>query len=226
MICERKIFMDRYKEVIDYYKDKLNTINKIDDLQIRKLVVVSMIDSLAQEYYNYKGNNKKIFRDFVLKFTKNYSFLNDVDVVTLYYKNKEIFNQSNYNLDFLEDGNNYSAIQVIEMIETRNMINFACNKQIDIDKHKYINLIYKCRSKLTHEFLDIGSHLKFLENNETINYLSYSKFNSEDVEWKISIPYSFLEKLFIECLNGYIYYCKNKKIDPFENSKEYMHWYE
>lgn len=220
------MFMDRYKEVTDYYKDKLNTINTIDDLQIKKLVVVSMIDSLAQEYYNYTGSNTKIFCNFVINFAKNYTFLDDVDVVTLYYENQTIFNLNNYNLDFLEDGYNYLVTQVIEKSESKDMINFANNNQINTDKHRYINLIYKCRSKLTHEFIDIGSHFKCLESNETINYLSCGKFKSDDIDWKISIPYSFLKNLFIECLDGYISYCKNKKIDPFENSKDYMYWYE
>lgn len=215
--------MDRYQEIINYYYRKLAALEKIDDLQIKKLVVLSMIDSLAQEYYNYPKNSTKAFCDFIIRFTKSYKFLNEIDPVTLFYENKQFFTQKGYSLDYLDDGSNLHVPQVIIMPKTKEIINCARSNNLNIDKHSYANLIYKFRSKLSHEFKDIGSPFKMLEENKIINYISYGEIN---IEWKINIPYSFLKLLFNECLDGFIKERKLQNIDPFENSKEYLNWYE
>lgn len=218
--------MDRYKEVEDFYREKISELEKIDDLQIKKLVIVSMIDSLAQEFFNYPIGNADAFCDFIIKFAPTKNFLSEVDVVTLYYKNKSLFDSNGLNLDYLEDGYNYTVEQLMLLPETIKIIKYATSNNIKTKMHRYCNLIYKHRSKLTHEFREVGVGFKSLEENCVINYLAYTKFRSKDIYWRINIPYSFLLELFNECLTNYISYCKVNKIDLFNNLKEYFSWYE
>lgn len=150
--------------------------------------------------------------------------MNKVDPITTYYEMQKKFKKEEIetNLDYLEDGYNYSAIQIVDLNETKEIIEEATKKGINIDRHKYIKLIYKYRCKLVHECRAIGINFKSMEQEENINYIPLG-FNTK---WKLNIPYNFLKNLTLECINNYIDDCKYHKRDPYQNTKDYESWYE
>ena len=213
--------MDRYNEVITYFNDIIKTAEKTENYLLMKTMLFSIIESMAQEYCNYCSKNTEVFVRFVSKFS-NVAYLNKIDPITTYYEMKHKGYKINTNLDYLEDGYNYSAKQIVDRDGTQEIICEAQKYGINLDKHKYINLIYKYRCKLVHECKSIGINFKSLEEKEDINYISCG-FN---IKWELNIPYTFLKKLTKECIEGYIKECKEIEIDPYKNAKKYSYWYE
>ena len=216
--------MNRYVEIKEYYNSIIKDSELSENYIIRKLTILALTDSLAQEYYNYKGTNSSIFENFVMKMVKKYNYLKEIDIVSLYYDNKILFDSNNLTLNFLEDSYEYSPNQIINESHYTLMINFAKRKGIKINKYSYINLIYKYRSKIVHEFRLLGSNFKSMQKYNDITYLSYG-FNNK-TRWEINIPYQFLKNILDECLENFLLDRLKNNQDPFVNSKSYLNWYE
>jgi len=63
-----------------------------------------------------------------------------------------------------------------------------------------------------------------MEIEENINYISCGLM--PNMKWSINIPYAFLKRLAMECINNYLSDCQINNRDSYSNSKEYNSWYE
>ena len=67
-----------------------------------RMTLFSILDSMAQEYYNYPNKNTETFENFICKLS-SISYLDKYDPITAYYEMKNKFNDIKSNLDYLED---------------------------------------------------------------------------------------------------------------------------
>lgn len=219
----------RLSEVRIYYENIIHDVEKLDNILIKKMILLSLIDSLAQQYCNYQGNNQKVFTDFVIKFAKNKNFdiLSKIDPVTLFYENQQSFQNHGFNLDYIEECSEYTAESISDLTETKKIINAETEEYLK-ERHKYINLLYKYRSKLVHEFSSPSSTFDSLESNHEIYYLPMTSNDVDNLDeyLELILPYEFIKSLFLECFDNYLKYCELESIDPFKNIKEYRSWYE
>lgn len=205
------IQMNRYEEIREYINDLVSDIEKMDYYENKVGCLYSVMDSFAQEYFKYPSyGSKNTFCDFILKFANKdkYNFLELLDPVTLIY---DICNTP-IKLDELAEANIY--------VPNSSSIRKLCNRkeikdaeEKDKKRHKYIELIYKNRSKIIHEGNSAGLIRVKTENNyNTPIYLDCSS------HWRLLFPYTFLKELFLDCINNYLIEQEKLGLDPFENN--------
>lgn len=222
----------RIAEVQKHYEDRIKSINKIEEKYFQLLCLFSLIDSLAQEYSNYsRGQEQKKFTIFVLKFQNKWEFLEHTDPITFYYDVQEHLDDA-INLDLLTEGNVYSPSYMIKSEMTEKIVTCLEAKGLqNIDdykrKHRYVDLLYKMRSKLSHELSTSGSvsPMGLGELEPLPYYVSVSRVYSideaiiEDDIWELVVPVEFIEQLLKDCLGNFLDYCKETQRDPFSNNK-------
>lgn len=201
---------ERYKEIEQYIDSRIQDIEKMKFYEHKIACLFLMVDTFSQNYINYQT---KDFCKFILNYAdkKKYYFLNDYDPVTLLYDLKN-YPQSQVDIPQLEEPNIYT-VDSPELKEILDDIQISKLPDRIKNKHKYIKLLYKCRSKLLHEGNLIGGIQTVEENN--YEYLLYFKVSDY---WKLIFPYKFLKELFMNCINNYLEECKKDKKDPFENN--------
>lgn len=203
--------MDRYQEVQEYVNKKIKDIDNMEFYEHKVVCLFSLIDTFVQNHCSYdEHQNQGHFCNFILTFyDKNkYSYLDKIDPVTLTYDE----NSKPSLFDELNDG----CIYTPESKEINGLLKSMNLNQIDpkkIDKHSYIKLIYKHRSRITHEGQSLG--LLDVDTENTYDVPIY--FGCDDY-WKLIFPYKFLEELFLDCINNYLQYQKQHNLDPFENN--------
>lgn len=203
----------RCKAIEDYVNCKIRDIEEMKFYEHKIACLFLMIDTFSQNYYNYDGKNKEDFCKFILNYADNkkYYFLNDYDPITLFYDWNN-YPQNKVDIPELKEANIYT-VDSQELQEILNNIKIPKKQKSIKDKHTYIELLYKCRSKLLHEGNLIGG-IQTVEENR-YEYPIYFKVSDY---WKLIFPYTFLKELFMNCINNYLEECKKDKKDPFENN--------
>ena len=146
----------RIDEVKQHYEDKIEIVKDIKDQRFQVLCLFSLIEALVQEDSNYcqeKEQNK--FTDFVLKYQKNkWDFLERTDPVTLFYEVQQELGD-NISLDFMSEGYPYHPNQLSGKTEEIVTYLNTSKDQSYIhklrQKHRYVDLLYRLRCKLSHE---------------------------------------------------------------------------
>ncbi len=250
-----------------FLESKLEEANSISNEIFKRIALLTIIDSLAMEENNYPSrNSKKAFTEFVNKYQDKYDFLEKIEPLTLYYDYEDDLNNVVIDEEVLQhykdqNNENYSWLKKIDLNEYKNIdrctvpefmesdlterlqawIKNSKDIKDKIDSHKFINLIYKMRSKAVHEFGCLG-----LENpverrdNKRIPYYSeviktyIEEKNNEKKEityriYELVIPNNFLYDLAENCINNYLEDCLKNKRFPYKNNdgvkrKEYLSW--
>lgn len=217
---------ERCDEVRELFYKKISLVENICDKSIKGSVYFSLIDCLAQEYTGYccskKSKNREAFKEFIEKFSCN-KILHLINYVTLYYDNKEKFNEKGIFIDkILSQGCVYEYDQISRLFPIDQVNDIA---DINMNQHELISQLWFYRNKLLHECnamaYDIAEN-GFLVT-ENVPY-----FYSISTDWVFCIPIGFLKNLLTECLNNYLIYCEKNNKDPFQNNckerKFYLAW--
>lgn len=222
----------RIAEIQKHYEDRIESIRNIKEKYFQLLCFFSLLDSLSQEYSNYSQEKEhQKFASFILGFQKKWDFLEYTDPITLYYDVQEHLNDT-VNLDVLTEGNVYSPAHMINSGITERIFDCLASKGVqNIEgykrKHRYVNLLFKMRSKISHELSTPGSvsAMGLGETEPLPYYMSVSRVYSideniiQDDIWELVVPVGFIEQLLKECLNNYLNFCKETQQAPFSNNK-------
>ena len=229
------------KEAVEDWRQYANdVINQLDSVcvpEIRLLGYFSLMECIAQDVANYQGRNSDQFINFVLKYQNKYSFLENVDPITLFYRLQDKL-CDRIDLSELVDGEVYGLndkdIQekVNEMKTTIPDIIESSDKYLK--EHKIINLLYRMRCRLSHEFSP--SHTSLLKTYSEPYYINKFRVyrrdgkNVSDNVWVLNIPVVFIRNLCINCVNNYLDECLDKHCYPLPNDTMYRYcelsWYE
>ena len=225
---------DRYNEIRTYVNNKLEIIDKINDCELKSSCLFILLECFAQEYGNYsRNNNREVFSNFLNTFLDKclVDELNLIDPITLYYSCEKL--RGAFCLDdcgFLDDSYVYAPNQMRKqcsnILESCDSCVVNCSKR---KTHRYIDLLYTYRNKLSHEMKAPAYMLKPWNDHEHISYFYISKFNIDantgssldDIGfWNLIFPYKYLKNLFSKAIMSYVAYCENKSVDPFINDKK------
>lgn len=222
---------NRYKEICDYIDKKLGIIDSINDREFQSSCLFTLLDCFAQEYSNYQPNNKKAFCYFLTTFGGDYvDTLNRIDPITLYYSCEKL--KHNCNLNNLIESFEYAPSQMqtecSKILEECEKCRDKCKpnrKQTD----RYIELLYKYRSKLVHEMSAPASIFQTMHNHEYILYYQMSELiDMDDSWWNLVFPYKYIKNLFRQAIMSYLEHCKVKSLDPFQNNvkrqRDFITW--
>lgn len=211
--------INRIEEIRLYVKKKLDIADTISDYSIKFLVVFSLLESFAQEWKNYpKYGTSEAFCEFVMTFQKNYGYLDKVDYITLYYEfEKEL--KPHFSLNHLSRGCYYYASLLVNEKESEKIIDFLIANSITdkkrIEQHRYIKLLYKMRSKISHEHCNYSWSIvsSIWEEQEPC-------FISSSNDWELGFPYLFIRNLTEECIDGFLKSREESGLDPFKNNTD------
>lgn len=210
---------NRTEEIRLYVKNKLSIADTISDYNIKFLIVFSLLESFAQEWKNYpKYGTSEAFCEFVMTFQRNYGYLDKVDPVTLYYDFEKELNP-HFSLDYLSDGCCYYASSLVNEVKSEKIIGFLISNSITnqkrIEQHKYVKLLYKMRSKISHE------HCHYLWSIVSSTWEECEPcFISCGNDWELGFPYPFIRNLAEECIDGFLKSREVEGLDPFKNNTD------
>ena len=229
-------FKDNYFDYVKFTVDSWKTwigktmeeIEKVGSSEIKLLTYFSIIEMLSQEYYNYpdKGN-QKTFTNFVLKFQDKCDYLELIDPITLYYHVEEYI-KDKINLDNLIDGGVYyvnsdvirnKATEICLELET--IINTKLCDTFE-RQHRYVDLLYRMRCRLSHEFS--SSHTSYKQDETEPYYVccmrTYAKNKTivNDNVWQLMFPIQFIKELCFNCFNNYLQYCIEEGVPAGSNN--------
>lgn len=238
-----------------YLDKRVASIDTIKDPTLQLICMFSLIDCLAQEWAGYPIRNfKGVFCDFVLAHQKTYDYLGKVEPVTLYYRiedwiekspllpgfppEKEVsleslgYIDSRLVKDVLPNG---KADEILHYIAKKNGAVFAAQKA---KEHRLIELIYRMRSKATHEMTGLGQETVLKKQYHFTEpyyrdvgrlYVLDDKVVSDNV-CELVIPNSFIRIILDDCIDGYFSECREKCREPFSNDgitrKYLLSWYD
>lgn len=229
-------------------------INSIDDTTIQLICMFSLIDCMAQEWANYPvGDSKSTFCNFVLKHQSKCDYLDKVEPVTLYYRVEDLIEKTvqipgfppekEISLEALCDFDmspiegiikSNKAKELLDYIEDKKGIDFAKQKE---NEHKLISLIYRMRSKVTHEMTCLGQESRLKEyqltepyyRNIGRMYVLNKEIVTDDV-YELVIPNAFILGILNDCIDGYLNECLEQCRVPFSNNqmtrKYRITWYD
>ncbi len=219
--------MTKIDEIKKYLEETISLIDDIKDKKCKVICVFCLIEAFAQTYNDYKTGNADGFEKFILAHTKDeeqFKFLDKIDIVTLYYANKEELNENNIYLESLEDGYEYTPKKIME----KEIYGIIAGFFKDIEKtkkHSYSQLLYKQRSKLVHEFVFPSFLPDSMVYKEEISYMHINEFTNSNAYWTPIIPYGFLKKLAECSILNFLKWCEENNKVPFIK-KEYHSWQE
>lgn len=241
-------------EARTYLEKEVACIDAIDNTTLQLICLFAMIDCLAQEEANYWGDPKTIFCQFILKHQRQCNYLGNVEPVTLYYHVEDLIDEAVLYPGFppekvisLEDlGYLYGetvkhvietgkAERILDHIKTKKGADFAEKKA---KEHQVISLLYRMRSKAVHEMSGLGQSMNFhseLKPKEPYyrdvgrSYVEGENIVSDDVV-ELVIPNVFIRSILLDCIDGYLAECREKRRFPFSNNhmtrKPNLSWYD
>ena len=232
----RVISEEEYKDFVrsevqewrEYAKLTIEKVETIASSQAQLLCYFSLIECLAQDVANYPDRGQqKIFTDFVLKYQNKYDYLNEVDPVTLFYHAEKNYSGLLSIKDFQEGEichptDAFIREKASNFIATLTATIGEENANKFVLKHRYVDLLYRMRCRLSHEFsLSHIGHIRHQEEPYYIScYRSYLKDGKiiEDDVWMLSIPVSFVKNICINCVDNYLDECVKNNVLPVDNN--------
>lgn len=199
----------------------------------RLIILLSVIDSFAQESSGYSRNNQKAFVDFIQTYSTKYcDILKTLCPVTLYYSN---FSSSDSTKLQLRQSTIYSADNIFAVNEAQRLFDLLTDKQKNSArmKHSYAGLTYQLRNKLVHEFTSLNMPLNFqYDSDEQLPHMVCEKRmengKSYFHHWALCIPEKFVKDVAIDAVENYLKKCSEQNYAPFTkiDRKCYLAWYD
>ena len=220
---------DTFPRIRAWLQEHLHLIKTYPSELHRLLILLSLIDSFAQDCSNQSRQNQKSFVDFLQTYCKKYNaILKSQCPVTLYYHYLDKL--PNLHLH-LQEGRIYYANSCGAIAEAERIICYLDEKEKVAAqlKHSYAGLIYQLRNKLSHEFMMLNMPINF-QNNEDIQlpHMATCIENNKVSHWSLCIPEHFVREVAIDAFENYLSDCEERNYIPFsnQNRKCYYAWYD
>ena len=236
----------RADKVRAHFEEVVAQIDAITDRELQLLCMFSLIDCMAQEWANYPSTKTKseqdVFCDFVLNHQTKYSFLKEIDPITLYYDVEDEIGfeapQPGFPLikrvtltspwlrsvtkftDFVHLG---KADEIARELRKTKAEEHVARK---LERHRLIRLIYRLRSKVTHELSPLGDEhplMKPYQCGEPYyrevgrKYIEDGNVVTDHV-YELIIPNDFIREIMLDCMDQYLMECVENDHAPFENN--------
>lgn len=251
---EEKDLSKNITDIRMFLEKELVCIDAIDDITMQAICLFAMLDCLAQEQANYPADSKTAFCQFVLKHQKQCDYMESVEPVTLFYHVEDLIEKavmipgfppekvvSLEGLGYLYGEKAETVLsggkskEILDYIEKTQGTAFAEKKARE---HQLISLLYRMRSKAVHEMSGLGeiSHDKGHNLPDVPYYRDVGRAYVLDGNWvyddvvELVIPNSFLRRILVDCIDGYLADCKSNMRFPFSNNnmtrKYRLSWYD
>lgn len=232
MCCECKIKLNNINEIeifCNYFNDRIAEIEKIESRILKKVLFVSVLDSLSNLMESDTTGNKINFTKFIRNFA-NWKDSQKISLPLLYQhirNNSITFEEDKEVIPFLED--KYKLIKYglihrldedITIDDIRLKIGGELSKKAnnEIMRFEHANIFYVYRNYLVHEFREPNfSGLENIPTNETPYYIGGDiNISKQQTNWKLV----YSEHFFIELVKSSLSAIKKYLIDNNKNPYE------
>lgn len=222
-----------FERIKEWFDQQIKCVESYPSEMHRMFILLSIIDSFAQDYSQSRYQNREHFVTFTQKYSKKYSaILSAVCPVTLYYNhfsdNPNVFLQ-------LVEGRIYDARSDAAHSEACRILAYLpeAQQQNAQMKHSYAGLTYQLRNKLSHELLVLNMPLNFQEGSDIqlphMVYGFHLDANGKSFpHWALHIPEQFIKNVAIDAVENYLQDCAARDYLPFnhQNRKCINGWYD
>lgn len=200
----------------------------------RLIILLSIMDSFAQESSNFSRNSRQAFISFLLANSTKYAdLLKLLCPITLYYSYYD--NREDVCLQLSPKNNIYLADSPEAVTEAQRLFELIPDSQKESvrQKHSYAGLIYQLRNKLSHELLLLNAPVNFHEDRS--NQLPHIACECESRNhqlvprrWVLHIPEKFVQDVTIDAVEHYLEDCLRRGHAPFSRGERkcYNAWYD
>ena len=219
----RKWF-DHQIDLISYYPSEVH----------RLIILLSAMDSFAQESSDFSRNSRQAFISFLLANSINHSeFLKLLCPITLYYSYYN--DREDVCLQLSRENSIYPANSPGVIAEAERLFELLPDSQKESvrQKHSYAGLIYQLRNKLSHELLLLNAPVNFHEDqSEQFPHIAREceSRNHQLVprRWTLHIPEKFVRDVAIDAVTHYLEDCLRRDHAPFRRGERrcYNGWYD
>lgn len=213
---------------------QFSDIKQIRNQNHRLILLCSLIDSFAQHNANYHPRkNAEQFAEFILKYSskEQKELLSMVCPSTIYYHSQAHL-PKDYSLGLNKDTPILCADDPSAINETNRILELLPESILSKrqKQHRYAQLIYAMRNKLTHELTVVGSEVSFFTpDSDPIPHMVYGVAGYPEC-WLLHIPEKLIWEVAQSSISNYLNECAKEGTNPFyRNSIEricYKTWYE
>jgi len=227
---EIKERQDTFFSVFEGYIDSINTASfQKQDKTFKKVLFVSVIDTLAKCAYPHKSNAKR-FTSFIDKFCQ-WKHCNKVSLTNLIrllsiIPDPAFSDLRKYTLSIFDNWHG-SIEKDPDLIDIQKLWpkNIEYEQNHPLQKfnaesltHKW--LFYKYRNHLVHGLREPGYGIESEENTEPFYHTMGALHEENSFSWELVYPLSFFNCLCRCGFKNLKTYCENNRIDPYESYKE------
>lgn len=221
-----KRYDERNQEVRNLILENLEEIYCMKSNVFKCICLFSLVDMFAQNE-EYGDKNCVRFSVFLRKYA-DCEMLDTIDPITLYYDNIDVFEKRDMNILGLGNACEYDWESIRENECVNALLEYANDsiKSEMLNKHKYVSLLYKYRSKLVHEHREPSVMFDFMQSYTTPMYYQCREIDGVD-RYRLCFPFEFIKNISVISINRYLDDCLDRKVDPFYfENKRYYSWYE
>ena len=245
----------RIEEIQNVFERQLKIIDGLEDSLFQLICMFSLRDCMAQEWDNYPDKKQAdIFCDFLLAHQSSFDYLDKVEPITLYYHIEDLIEKESLipgmpeepviSLDSLGNLDLKYTKEIIETNKAEEILAYLRKKKGKAfaekkeKEHRLIALLYRMRSKATHEMTGLGSEIGFHRQKNYTEpyyrevgrlYVENGNCVSDDI-CELVIPNNFIRALLEDCMNSYLSECRESNREPFSNDlmtrKHILSWYD
>lgn len=217
-----------------WVSDQFETIAQMDNELYRKILILSVVDSIVQHQINVGSKNQKEFATFLQNYSSAFNgILRSYCPTTMYYDNLQYLQGESLHLEI----SRIYCVDEREVIDEANRLLSLLNQQsgAKTERHQYAWLIYAMRNKLVHEMSIVGCDASFLtEDSDPIPHLvvlnRHDHSEISPYKWTLMIPEKFIWTVGRSAIDNYLIECETlqkhplDKMDTFRKSR--FAWYD
>jgi len=198
-----------------YFNTQLSEVGGVNDQLFKKILLVTMLDTLARAPFPTEKSNKKRFVGFIDKFAdwdeKDRISLPQLSLLLETTDCSKLKNEVNQRLANWESG---KEIYLTDDPECAEILSLSSTDEVDLLKQaRHTNLFYVYRNHLVHEFRKPGYGIEHADDDSPF-YLETEDLESGITTWELVYPVKFFKGLVCSSLNGLKSYLEEKNIDP------------
>lgn len=220
----------------EWFERNFTVAYQVPNEGFRRSLYLMLIESFAQmsTEYSMVKDNKKCFREFVLKYSSLRDELLLVCPATLYYDYKDQYQLPKPDL-FSGRIYYYTEAHLCEEAERLLLCIPEEKREAARNRHQYVNLLYQMRSKLIHEQRLQGTGVNFSDTYPQVSSGFFPDVDENDEIINIQVttlnfPEKYISSLTWETVENYLAECEREDRNPippnFNSRKCELSWYD
>ncbi len=230
------ILQDDIDMFFNWVEEQRQRINQLDDRRFRKILLISLLETLASSAFPNKG-----VRERFLSLIDGYSGWKDKDRVSLPQlqmlvlnssqgvdekERRALFQQVSKEINAWPIGRILRPDEVDPFWQTWPIFAKYMRCQELIKRARYASLLWRFRNFIVHEGRSPGNSFEISSDNSTPYYLETADLNGNNL-WELTMPADFISAIVESCAAKLKKdYFEALKVNPYDNFTLASNWFD